>query len=212
MVKKKNLTKAFFVSLIIGVLIFSLGLFVGYGLDVLRIKDVSTSLSEVELQTLDYITSQEFLEFFGGDNCDLLNSRLSSMSPQLFDMGQRLVRYEERDIFSGKDYELLKSKYFLLQVRAYVLFNNLKDECGIDSDLVLYFYDQDHEDSKRQGYVLDKLVDIDNANVFSFDRSFEIIIFLIDRYEIEEAPTVIINEEKRFEGLTFLGELRKAVQ
>ena len=61
MVRKKNLTKAFFVSIIVGALIFSLGLFVGYGLDVLRIKDVSTSLSEVELQTLDYITTQEFI-------------------------------------------------------------------------------------------------------------------------------------------------------
>jgi|SRR3989344_4671492 len=211
MVRKKNLTKAFFVSIIVGALIFSLGLFVGYGLDVLRIKDVSTSLSEVELQTLDYITSQEFIEFFGGSNCELLNSRLSYISPQLFKIGQTLTSYEERNIFSGNDYELLKSKYFLLEIRAYILFNKLNEECGFDNNIILYFYEQHQENSKRQGEVLNKLVNIDKATVFSFDKDFEIIKFLVEKYGINTAPTVIVNENQRFEGLTFLSDLRESL-
>jgi len=205
---KKNLTKAFFVSIIIGVLIFSLGLFVGYGLDVLRIKDVSTSLKDIELETLSYITSEEFLEIFGGDYCDLLNSRLSAVTPQLVDLGQALTDYEERNLFSRDEYKLLKSKYFLLEIRAYTLYIRLKDECNIEEDLILYFYDQEDEDSERQGYILDRLVNSDQVHIFSFDRNFEIISFLINGYEINEAPTIIINEEKKFEGITYLDELR----
>lgn len=212
MVRKKNLTKAFFVSIIIGVLIFSLGLFVGYGLDVLRIKDVSTSLKDIELQTLDYITSQEFLDTFGGDYCELLNLRLSSMTPQLTDIGQTLTDYEERDIFGGEEYKFLKGKYFLLEIRAYTLFTKLNNECDFDEDLILYFYDQHHEDSERQGYVLDRLVKSDDVHIFSFDRNFEIINFLVNRYEVKEAPTIIINEKKKFEGLTYLDELREAIK
>ena len=211
MVKKKNLTRALFVSIIIGTLIFSLGLFVGYGLDILRIKDVSVSLNEIELQTLDYITSQEFLEFFGGSNCELLNSRMSYISPQLFEIGQTLTSYEERNIFSGNDYELLKSKYFLLEIRAYILFNKLNEECGFDNNIILYFYEQHQENSKRQGEVLNKLVNIDKATVFSFDKDFEIIKFLVEKYGINTAPTVIVNENKRFEGLTFLSDLRESL-
>lgn len=211
MVKKKNLTKAFFVSIIIGVLIFSLGLFVGYGLDVLRIKDASTSLKDIELQTLDYITSKEFLDTFGGDYCDLLNSRLSSMNPQMVEIGQTLIDYENKDIFGGTEYKFLKSKYFLLEIRAYTLFTKLKKECNINKNLVLYFYDQQHEDSERQGYILDRLVNSDGVYIFSFDRSFEVISFLINRYEINEAPTIIINEEQKFEGITYLDELRESM-
>jgi len=211
MVKKRNLARAFFVSAIIAVLIFSLGLFVGYGLDILRVKDVSTSLKDVELETLNYITSQEFVEVFGGDNCELLNSRMSLLSPQIFEIGQTLVKFEEKNIFSGDEYKYLKGKYFLLEIRAYVLFTRLKNECSRDYDLILYFYDQHDEDSKRQGEVLDKLVEIDKANVFSFDRNFEIINFLTDKYEIKESPTIIVNEKKKFEGLTFLGELRESL-
>ncbi|MBS3135008.1 hypothetical protein J4406_01380 [Candidatus Woesearchaeota archaeon] len=211
MVKKRNLARAFFVSAIIAVLIFSLGLFVGYGLDILRVKDVSTSLKDVELETLNYITSQEFVEVFGGDNCELLSSRMSLLSPQIFEIGQTLVKFEEKNIFSGDEYKYLKGKYFLLEIRAYVLFTRLKNECSRDYDLILYFYDQHDEDSKRQGEVLDKLVEIDKANVFSFDRNFEIINFLTDKYEIKESPTIIVNEKKKFEGLTFLGELRESL-
>jgi hypothetical protein len=211
MVKKKNLTKAFLVSLVIGVLIFSLGLFVGYGLDVLRIKDVSTSLNDVELQTLDYITSQEFLDAFGGDRCELLNKGLVSMTPKIVDLGQTLTKYEEKNIFTGEEYKFLKSKYFLLEIRSYTLFTKLKEECNFDGDLILYFYDQHQEDSERQGYILDRLVNSDDVHIFSFDRSFEIISFMIDRYEIKTGPTLIINEEKKFEGVTYLDELRKNV-
>ena len=97
---KKNLTKAFFVSFGIGVLIFLLGLVIGYGFDILRVDDVSTSLKSIELETLNYITSQEFVDTFGGDYCDLLDYKLKSLSPQLAEIGQTLVNYEERNIFS----------------------------------------------------------------------------------------------------------------
>ena len=205
---KKNLAKAFFASVSIGILIFSLGLFLGYGLDLLRIKDVSLSINEVELQTLDYLTSQEFLDTFGGDYCDMLNSRLDKLSPELRDIGRTLTDYEKRNIFSGNDYQLLKSKYFLLEIRAYTLFTKLKRECNLNNDLVLFFYDQKHDESQRQGYVLDDVVKFDGIHVFSFDRNFEIIRFLVDRYKIKTAPTIIINENKTSEGFIGVEEIR----
>ena len=75
--------------------------------------------------------------------------------------------------------------------------------------MILYFYDQHHELSKRQGYVLDTLVNSEGIQIFSFDRSFEIIDFLINRYEVEESPTVIVNEGKKFSGFVNLVDLRE---
>lgn len=208
MVNKKNLTKALFVSIIIGTLIFSLGLFMGYGLDILRIKDVSTSISEIELDTLSYITSQEFVDTFGGDYCDLLHSKLTSITPELVDIGQTLVGYEKKNIFTGNEYTLLKSKYFLLEIRAYTLFIRLNNECDFNENLILYFYDQNHEESQRQGYILDRLANLGNVHIFSFDRNFEIIDFLVSRHDIKVSPTIILNEDKKFEGITYLDDLR----
>ena len=94
---------------------------------------------EVELQTLDYITSQEFLETFGGNNCEFLNLKLSKITPELIEIGETLTNYEEKNIFSGDSYKLLKSKYFLLEIRAYTLYTKLKKECNLDEDLILYF-------------------------------------------------------------------------
>ncbi len=56
------------------------------------------------------------------------------------------------------------------------------------------------------------MVKSDDVHIFSFDRNFEIINFLVNRYEVKEAPTIIINEKKKFEGLTYLDELREAIK
>lgn len=210
---KKNLFKAVFASFTIALLIFSLGLFAGYGLDILRIKDVSIAMDNIELETLDYITSKEYLDVFGGDSCLFLSYQLSGITPKLRDIGQDLVNYEKKNIFSGSEYSVLKSKYFLLEIRAYTLFTKMKNDCGYNANFIIYFYDQNDNDSERQGYILDTLVDIhENIHVFSFDRDFEIIDFLVLRYNISSAPTVIINEEKVFEGLTTLEEINEYLE
>ena len=154
------------------------------------------------------------MDIFGYDDessCELMKSMLYSLSPDILDIGRILTSYESKNIFSGRDYYVLKHKYFLLEVRSYTLFTKLKQECDYDVDLVLFFYDQHDEDSKRQGYVLDNVVNSnDNFYVFSFDRGFDeaIMDFLNKRYNITIAPTIMVNEEIRFEGFTSLNELR----
>jgi len=213
MVKKKSITKTLITSFLIAAVIFLFGLYLGYTLDNLRVADVSNSLDEVELETLYYVTSQNYIDAFGDENesyCDLLSTLLSTLSPDLADIGMTLTSYENKNIFSGRDYNILKHKYFLLEVRAYTLFTQLKETCDYNFDLVLYFYDQHDESSRRQGYVLDNLVRArDNFYIFSFDRSFEeaIIYFLKERYDVTVAPMIIINDNKAFKGFTGSGEI-----
>jgi len=211
--KKKSLTNTLIGSFFIALIVFLFGLYLGFTLDNMRVADVSDSIDEVELDALYYITSQNYLDAFGDEDessCDLLSTLISSLSPDLADVGKTLTTYESKNIFSGRDYNILKHKYFLLEVRAYTLFTQLKETCDYDFDLVLYFYDQHDESSRRQGYVLDNLVNSrDNFYVFSFDRGFEeaIIYFLKERYDVTVAPMMIINEEKVFKGFTGSGEI-----
>jgi len=216
----KTLKNTLLKSIIAAIVIFAIGLYLGYTLDVLRVDDVSNSMSEIELDTLYYVTSQNYLDTFGTvveneSACGLMSSILSGLSPDLGELGSTLTYFESKNIFSGRSYNILKHKYFLLEVRAYTLFTKLKEECGYDFDLILYFYDQYHEDSKRQGYVLDTLVHSDdNIYVFSFDRVFDeaIVHFLVERYNVTTAPVLIVNEDQKFEGYASLAELREFLE
>ena len=214
---KKTIKGTFLKGFFIAIIVFLLGLYLGYTLDILRVGDVSDSISEIELDALYYVTSQDYLDTFGENidnesSCELMQSILSSLSPELSNLGKTLTSFENKNIFSGRDYKILKHKYFLLELRAYTLFAKLKQECGYDFDLILYFYNQRHEASQRQGYILDTLVNIhSDLYVFSFDRFFDEAIthFLNERYNITTAPTLILNEETKFSGFTGLGELNE---
>ncbi|MBS3150220.1 hypothetical protein J4425_00220 [Candidatus Woesearchaeota archaeon] len=213
----KNLNKVFLISLVFAVLIFCFGLYLGYSLDSLRVNDVNNLIYENELNTINYLSSKEFLDLFDeNSSCSSTQALLKSISPELADLGDTLTSYENKGLFSQSDYKLLKIKYFLVELRSYVLFTELKKECRSDFDLVLYFYNQDHDSSRNQGYVLDSLVNSnDNVHVFSFDRSIEdsnVVKLLVSHYNITTAPSLVINDNAKLDGFVSLDEIRKILE
>jgi hypothetical protein len=211
-----KLRKVFLVSFVLAVFIFLLGMYLGYTLDTLRINSVNEMLYENELNTLNYLSSKEFLDLFDkNDSCGSTQILLENMGPEISNLGNTLIFYEKRNLFNSGEYKLLKMKYFLVELRAYVLFVKLKKECGYDFDVILYFYDQNHDKSTQQGYILDTLVkSSSNVNVLSFDRNLvdsDVVNLLIKHYNITISPTVIINNDIKLEGLTSLEDFRKII-
>ncbi|MBU2633619.1 MAG: hypothetical protein KJ674_00070 [Nanoarchaeota archaeon] len=213
MVKKYG--RYFFVSFILAVLIFISGLILGFNLDSLRVDDAVSSLKYNELNSESYVIENEFIDVFGGDKCELLEPRFSTLSSELGDLGRDLVSYESKTMFNKAYYEEMRREYFLLEMRTYTYLYQLKDECGYDIDLILFFYDIEDTESERQGYVLDSLVrGEDNLYVFSFDRDFELDAAINTfklHYDVVSVPTLIINDDIKKEGFVSLFELRELV-
>jgi hypothetical protein len=213
----KTFPKNIFVtSLIITLVVFVAGLFLGWQLDNLRTTQVLDDLRLNELDSESYVVEQAFWDTFGGESCEYGQERINSLSQQLVELGQYLNRYEQKSLFEEAEFEYLARRYFILEIKAYTELYSLQKRCDLETDFILFFYGQNDEDSENQGYVLDKLVDKSDGalDVFSINYDFE-TDYAIETvkiyYNVTTTPTLIINGEKKVEEFVSYEELRELI-
>ena len=104
----------------------------------------------------------------------------------------------------------LKGYYSLLEMRHWLFFENVRQQCNFDVKTILYFYSNVRCDRcDEQGYVLTFLRNnYPNLNVYSFDVDIDnsALNMLKEHYNINsfKALPVIILGNKTFEGFTSL--------
>ncbi len=210
-----NYKKLLYVSLAITILIFLAGLLLGLNLDNTKVSDLADTLNQNELDRDSYLVEQDFIKNVGGSICDLSTSRINVLSSELAKLGQLLTKYESAGIIQASDYNYLKRKYFLLEIKTYTLFTNLKKDCNYNFDTILFFYDPGDQVSINQGYILDALViSRENLSIFSFDKTFDepALETVKLHYNVTRSPSLIINNELKKEGLIQLDELKNILK
>jgi len=209
-----KIRKDVFISTFIIVIgIFVLGLYLGSKLDSYRIDDLKAQIGKSELDAESFIIEMSFVDSFSENKCEILKPIINELSSELGEIGKTLTKYDSKGIFDKNEYNILKRRYFILEIRAYTLRKELKEKCGEDNNVILYFYDvNNNEESLRQGYVLDSMVNRNqNITVFSIDREFkEPLLDTVKRhYNVTKGPTIIINFDRKFEGFTPEAEIVK---
>ena len=201
------------ISLGLSIMIFTAGLLLGISLDDTKVNDLVANINQNELNTESYSVEKEFLGTFGGDKCSLSSPRVKALSEEIVNIGRLLTKYETTSVFEQSEFNYLKRKYSLLEIKAYSLFTQLKEECNYNYTTILFFYDINDDNSLRQGHVLDALVKINsNIHIFSFDRLFRedpTMETVKIHYNITSSPTLIINNKIKKEGLADLENLIK---
>ncbi len=210
--------RVFFTSFILTLIIFSVGLALSYLLDYARIDTVFTMLEENELNTEAYFVEEEFAETFNADKCPSMRSRIYEIKREITKVAQDLSNYGSKSIFKKKDFDYLKRRYFLLELRFYNLINDLNEKCGSSYIPILFFYEIDDDLSTRQGYVLDDLSQTDEYKsriiTLSFDKDYEdepSLEILLLKFNVTKAPTIIINNEIKDEGITYGGQINGSI-
>ena len=204
----------FITSLAMTIVIFLAGLMLGWYLDSSRTSSILTDIQSNELDTESYLVEQAFWDSFGGEDCAFSDLRLSSISLQLSDLGQYLSSYQKKNIFQESEFQYLARRYFILEIKGYVLYNELKTKCDVQNDVILYFYGPDDPESEKQGFVLDKLVQQSNhsIDIFSINKDFagdQAIETLKIYYNITTTPTIIVNGNEKREGYVGYDEVKE---
>lgn len=213
MVNPVNYKKFLIISLGLALIVFTAGLLLGISLDDTKVNDLLVNINQNELNTESYSVEKEFVDIFGGNECSLSSPRVQALSEELGRIGSLLTKYESTNVFKQSEFDYLKRKYFLLEIKAYSLFTSLKKQCNYNYTTILFFYDSGDEVSIRQGHVLDALVNINpNTHIFSFDRLFTddpTLETVKLHYNITGSPTLIINNKIKQESLINLEDLTK---
>jgi hypothetical protein len=206
----------FLTSFILTIAVFGAGMILSYLLDFARIDEINKVIQTHELDSEAYLLQQDFLNQFGGSQCEQIQQRLTTLKEEVRRVGIDLSNYGSKGFFKKKDYDYLKRKYFLLELQFLNLADQANRECGQTYTTILFFYKIDDNPSERQGYILDDINDAfkDRIAVMSIDKDYAdepLIKLLASRFNVTSAPTIIIGDDVRFDRLVYTGELNATV-
>ncbi|MEK6923107.1 MAG: thioredoxin family protein [Nanoarchaeota archaeon] len=192
-------------TLIITIFVFAAGILVGSTFDTYQTDELLLSIRQNELEAQSFLVEQQFVETFGGQ-CDSMISRVENVQKSIADTGRKLTLLENSRKYEGaEDFEYLKNKHLISKIQFFTLLKNFEETCGVNYDIILFFYQVNHSESITQGFSLDELADKNpDVVILSIDKDYEkepLVSLLVVRYNVEKAPTLIINDEK-IEGFT----------
>jgi len=190
------------IILLLVCVIFVVGVIVGNAWRSGSSSEISKILRQSELSAESFLIEQELFESFE-TNCELAKKRLSSLSDELWKLGKVLGGPEARKELGESDYDMLKRKYHLMQIRTYVLYKKLQEDCHGQINVILFYFRQEDQDSAEQGKILDILVEKYGLNVFAVEYKYsKELEFLEDYYEIAETPSIIVNFDNKLVGVS----------
>lgn len=219
--KGRTHLKLFTVALILAICIFLFGVLLG---NYIATQQMSI-FKETEEKFLVYLMALDMRDKILSEE-NLCNTDISELFQEKVRLGQMLTELERR---LGKENEEVTKKkeiYELLEIKTLENIENIKEKCGKNPDIILFFYTNKKGDSMGstygsddQGKVLDQIVhDTEDEKgretifVFSFDINSENLATkaLISKYNITEVPNLIINGNKY--GYSVKEDIRLIIQ
>lgn len=213
-----------FAAVVSTVVIYLLGLFTGYFVQINVLSRTQAELEEIreEFQTykenLENVQLEQLylMSHKGELSCKILVSIMDEIYNKLSYFWSRLpTKLEIYEKYSEiqPEYIKLKRDYTLLTIRAWLLSLAIKEKCSKDIIPALYFYSRECETCINQSYVLDELKK-ENPKFSAFIVDYNLdepIVRIIKRaYNITEVPSFIINE-KVYPGYHDLTQMRMIV-
>ena len=192
-------------------LVFLLGLLVGFYFSSEKIEDVRYLQDGLRSDTLDLEVLYTVLE---NEPCEFVNT--TPLSDQLYDIAQRLDFMESQLGKNNEDVLQLKKYYSILQLRQWMFDERVREECSLEKNIILYFYDNEEgacESCQEQGFILSYLREkYPHLSVYSFDvqTDSQAVQVLVRRY-VDEVPTIIFDEEI-ITGFTRRSDLESRLQ
>lgn len=202
---------------VLALAIFALGIILNYGLDFMRVEQISGVIEEHELDTESYLLHTRFMDNFGGDTCEIMKKQMFDLKKEVRMVGIEMSYYTGKTIFKRWDFEHMRRKFFILQLKFYALANKLNDRCGTSYIPLLFFYEIDDDYSERQGFVLDDVGLEYNTTVaiLSFDKDYDdepLIDAMLATYNITEFPALVIGGDIKLDGIRYFLEINDTIQ
>lgn len=204
-------------ALLISIVIFVSGLFVGLFIERFFVSDLATRTSFIENSVQEI--ELEMLYFQGLDeafSCDFLNEIVRKTNNNLDMLAGQLLGYSEKNIlFTGIEIKNIKSRYTFLLVKDWLLQERIKKSCGTNTVTILYFYDTEGcDDCVIQGNILTILKNSFKERVMVFPLDVRIGVTMVDilmnRFNITSTPALVIDETV-YSGITTKEQLKDII-
>jgi hypothetical protein len=161
---------------------------------------------------LDILSTETRYNLLGQTACEHIrtsNEIEFGLSAELNNLARRLKFMESQLGDKNENVIFIKKYYTLLQIKDYMLVEELNARCGQEIFTILYFHGGECSDCRRQSLVLDQLViDYPGTRVYWLDRDVDTPAMktLVSLYNIKSAPTMVVGG-KTYNGFLGLSEM-----
>lgn len=176
-------------------LIFIVGIIIGNYISTQKLSTIDDLQRDLMQKT---ISSELQYLLMSEHPCESVDA--SELTQELFDIGSKLDFMENQLGKTNADVISLKAYYSLLEIRHWLFLKKTKKECGVNADLIVYFYSNEGDcpECQQQGYVLSTIHrNYPSVNIYSFDINIgdPAVTTLRRIYGAKAAPTLIINDK-----------------
>jgi hypothetical protein len=172
------------------------------------IKDTEDQIS------LDILSSEAQYQLLEQSSCSVVSG--SILSDELNTLADKLSYAESQEGFNSADVKSLKQNYSLLEIKDYLLMQQIYQKCSASPASILYFYSNkgDCPDCTNQGYVLTALrQEYPELRVYAFDYNLGLsaIDTLISMYHIPSVLPALVMNGKVYAGFQSIDNIEKAL-
>ncbi len=198
------------VALVISSAIFGTGFWVSNTLNDIRINEIQNIQEQISIDTLSLETQFDLLARL---SCEDIAEN-SVLSSELNNLASRLD-YTEGQLGSGNRTVIqLKRQYSLLEIKDYLLMQQVATKCNLKPVFVLYFYSNagDCEKCDAAGHVLTYLRETyPQLRVYSFDYNLGLgaLDTLLAINKIKNEPPAFVIDGKAHYGLSDLESIEE---
>ncbi len=217
--KNNNKKSVFLKAAIYTLIIFMLGVFLGYTLEEYRTSSIEERYQEIEFQWQDARIQSMYFQNLGSEECEIAIKENLAFSDEIYELGKNIEEYEQVNALTGelllekKRYALFKSQFWL---------NNmiLKNRCSPDYVNLVYFFKnkpnlEERQKQNTQSDILKKIKNDYGHNVMliplPIDMNISMINIFRDQFQINIVPTILINEKIKLEDIKSYEEIDKII-
>ncbi|MDD5336981.1 MAG: hypothetical protein PHS02_00690 [Candidatus ainarchaeum sp.] len=195
-VKNQVLLKAALVTIVL----FAASLYIGYSIESQSYTSTESKLNEFHEELENALLFSLFIQTHNQteSTCAVLRDQLDASGQNALEISQEL---EDNKVTVFTDYNQLRGRYFLANMRFYLMLREYKQECGDQSlEPILFFYRTygDCPTCYTQGRVLDTVrAECENARVFAFPADSEDLAMIRafkTYYNITGTPSLVIRD------------------
>ena len=209
----------FWQALIFTIIIFGIGLLLGYYLELSRANTIELNLLSSEINLLDEQMRGRIVE---GSNlsCAIAKGSTFAFADKIYEEAIKLEKYDSSSKFNREMMIVLHKRYDLLRTMLWDESMKLKKKCP-DFHTVVYFFDYATEDIElegRQSFFSNLLLDTKNNNpskilLIPISTNLELasVEVVIENYGIESTPSVLIDEKRIVDEIVTLEEMEALI-
>lgn len=196
-VERHTSSKKYLLAFILTLLIFGGGIVIGILFENARLSSAEqiTLQEKVSLRSLQL--QQNYIES-GITDCKTLNTILENNINELGKKVGVIIDYEKKALFNQEEFNLQLQDYFLTEIQFYFLTTEINQKCPQNNVKILYFYDENEDDT--QGDILAYLKKRFGSKllIFSLNSQFSqepMIGTLLTYHNITQYPALVIEDE-----------------